>query len=61
MLCNFDEFWVYDFETQMDSPVDKVSLTDLPTKYGPLKFLFPDDNVPIFGNHQETVTRDAAD
>lgn len=22
ILCNFDEFWVYDFETQMDEPVD---------------------------------------
>jgi hypothetical protein len=21
ILCNFDEFWVYDFETQMDTPV----------------------------------------
>ena len=26
MLCNFDEFWVYDFETQMDAPVDKVTV-----------------------------------
>ena len=25
MLCNFDEFWVYDFETQMDAPVDRSS------------------------------------
>lgn len=23
ILCNFDEFWVYDFDTQMDAPVDK--------------------------------------
>ncbi|KAA0072241.1 DNA methyltransferase [Rhodanobacter sp. T12-5] len=61
VLCNFDEFWVYDFETQMDSPVDMVKLTELPTKFGPLKFLFPTDNEPVFGNHQETVTRDAAD
>jgi type I restriction-modification system DNA methylase subunit len=61
MLCNFDEFWVYDFETQMDSPVDKVALGELPTRYGPLAFLFPDDEEPVFGNHQETVTREAAD
>jgi len=61
VLCNFDEFWVYDFETQMDSPVDKVALGELPTRYGPLAFLFPDDEEPVFGNHQETVTRDAAD
>ncbi|MFC5439117.1 DNA methyltransferase [Rhodanobacter ginsenosidimutans] len=61
VLCNFDEFWVYDFETQMDSPVDKVTLAELPARYGPLAFLFPDDEEPVFGNHQETVTRDAAD
>lgn len=61
VLCNFDEFWVYDFETQMDTPVDKVKLAQLPTKFGPLKFLFPTDNEPVFGNHQETVTRHAAD
>jgi SAM-dependent methyltransferase len=61
VLCNFDEFWVYDFETQMDSPVDKVALGELPIRYGPLAFLFPDGEEPVFGNHQETVTRDAAD
>ncbi|KLO59422.1 DNA methyltransferase [Delftia tsuruhatensis] len=61
VLCNFDEFWVYDFETQLDTPVDKVSLSDLPNRFGPLGFLFPDDVAPVFGNHQESVTRLAAD
>ncbi len=61
VLCNFDEFWVYDFETQMDTPVDKVPLVELPTRYGPLNFLFPTQERPIFGNDQEAVTRDAAD
>jgi hypothetical protein len=61
VLCNFDEFWVYDFDTQMDTPVDKVRLTDLATKYGPLNFMFPGDVAPVFGNHQESVTRQAAD
>lgn len=61
VLCNFDEFWVYDFETQLDTPVDKVSLKDLPNKFGPLNFLFPGDIAPVFGNHQESVTRQAAD
>jgi len=22
MLCNFDEFWVFDFDTQIDTPID---------------------------------------
>jgi SAM-dependent methyltransferase len=61
VLCNFDEFWVYDFETQLDTPVDTVKLAELPGKYGPLNFMFPGDVTPIFGNHQETVTRQAAD
>jgi len=61
VLCNFDEFWVYDFETQLDTPVDVVKLTDLSTRYGPLNFLFPGDIAPQFGNHQEEVTRHAAD
>lgn len=61
VLCNFDEFWIYDFETQLDTPVDKVSLADVPNRFGPLGFLFPGDVAPVFGNHQETVTRQAAD
>ncbi|MBX3610737.1 MAG: class I SAM-dependent DNA methyltransferase [Hydrogenophaga sp.] len=61
VLCNFDEFWIYDFETQLDTPVDVVKLVDLPTRYGPLNFMFPGDVLPVFGNHQESVTRQAAD
>ncbi len=61
ILCNFDSFWVYDFETQLDTPVDIVHLSDLPEKYGALNFLFPGDHAPVFGNHQESVTRQAAD
>jgi len=61
VLCNFDEFWVYDFETQMDTPVDQLALTDLPKRCGPLAFLFPTRERPVFGNDQEAVTREAAD
>jgi SAM-dependent methyltransferase len=61
MLCNFDEFWVYDFETQMDTPLDEVPIAQLPDRYGPLAFLFPTGDKPVFGNNQEAVTREAAD
>ncbi len=61
VLSNFDEFWVYDFNVQMDSPVDTVRLDELPTRYGPLAFLFPTNEKPVFGNDQEAVTRKAAD
>ncbi|MCG3127120.1 MAG: hypothetical protein CHACPFDD_01978 [Phycisphaerae bacterium] len=61
VLCNFDEFWVYDFETQMDTPVDQLPLAELPQRWGPLAFLLPSHDRPVFGNDQEQVTRDAAD
>src|SRR5476651_1718637 len=38
ILCNFDEFHVYDFETQMDSPVGIAKLDTLAEHYGPLAF-----------------------
>jgi SAM-dependent methyltransferase len=61
ILCNFDELWVYDFETQMDEPVDRLPIDELPTRFGPLAFLFPTPERPVFGNDQEEVTRKAAD
>ncbi|HET6250963.1 MAG TPA: DNA methyltransferase [Tepidisphaeraceae bacterium] len=61
ILCNFDEFWVYDFNNQLDSPKDKVNLTELSTRWGPLAFLFPTNEPPKFGNDREKVTREAAD
>ncbi len=61
ILCNFDEIWVYDFETQMDTPVDRLPLSELPERDGPLAFLFPTPQRPVFGNDHEEVTRKAAD
>lgn len=60
VLCNFDEFQVYDFETQMDSPVGRLKLTDLPEHYGPLAFLFPGQPKPVFDNEHVAVTREAS-
>lgn len=45
----------------MDTPVDQVKTQELPARYGPLAFLFPGDEKPVFGNHHEEVTRAAAD
>jgi hypothetical protein len=61
VLCNFDQFRVYDFETQMDAPVDTLELTELPSRWGPLAFLFPGDHKPSFNNDRVAVTREAAD
>lgn len=61
VLCNFREFWVYDFDRQMGEPVDKVALEDIPKRYPALNFLFPSNPRPTFGNDREKVSRDAAD
>ena len=61
VLCNFDEFWIYDFDVQMREPVDRISLKDLPDRYTALNFLFPENREPIFNNNLIAVTRKAAD
>ena len=61
MLSNFDEFWIYDFDKQLDEPVDTVAIEELPRRYTALNFLFPENPDPIFGNDREAVSRDAAD
>jgi hypothetical protein len=61
VLCNFDEFRVYDFDTDLDMPKDTVALKDLPNRWGPLAFLAPGSPKPTFENDRETVTREAAD
>ena len=61
VLCNFDEFWIFDFNIQMDIPVDTMKLQDLPEKFGPLAFLYPTKEKPVFGSNLEAVTREAAD
>lgn len=61
VLSNFREFWIYDFDKQLDEPVDIVTLDDLPKRYTALNFLFPEDRKPIFNNDREAVSRRAAD
>ncbi|MGP7984291.1 DNA methyltransferase [Rhodoblastus sp.] len=61
VLCNFREFWIYDFDRQLNDPVDVVALDDLPKRYTALNFLFPDERKPLFDNDREAVSRTAAD
>ena len=61
VLCNFREFWIYDFDRQLNDPVDVVALDDLPKRYTALNFLFPDERKPLFNNDREAVSRKAAD
>ncbi|MDZ7918164.1 MAG: type IIL restriction-modification enzyme MmeI [Rhodococcus sp. (in: high G+C Gram-positive bacteria)] len=60
ILCNFDEIWVYDFNNQLDEPVEKIALDDLPSRADALAFMFPQAAEPVFGNDLVKVTREAA-
>jgi len=61
LLCNFNEFWIYDFNKQIDDPVDAVTIDELPRRYTALNFLFPQNPDPMFGDDREAVSREAAD
>lgn len=60
VLCNFDEFWIYDLNRQLDDPLDRIHLADLPRRWEVLGFLLPDPVEPVFQNDVVAVTRDAA-
>ncbi len=60
VLCNFDEFWIYDWNQQRD-PVDRVPLKDLPWRWKSLLFLVTLDQKPIFGNSRSDLTKVAAE
>ncbi|MBL8760801.1 MAG: class I SAM-dependent DNA methyltransferase [Phycisphaerae bacterium] len=61
VLCNFDEFWVYDFDQDIHQPQDIVALDELPERYGPLNFLWPTNEPVHFRVDREKATREAAD
>jgi hypothetical protein len=61
VLCNFDEFQIYDFDKQLNDPVDTVLLEELPKRYTAFNFLFPIEQKPLFNNDREAVSRKAAD
>jgi hypothetical protein len=60
VLCNFDEFWIYDLDQQLEEPVDRVALDDLPQRWEALAFLFPVEERPVFQNDLVAVTRESA-
>jgi hypothetical protein len=56
ILCNFDHFWIFDFENQVDTPVDSVSLEQLPERVGAFTFMEPENRTPVFRNNQVAIT-----
>jgi type II restriction/modification system DNA methylase subunit YeeA len=61
VLCNFREFWIYDFDKQLAEPVDIVTLEELPKRYTAFNFMLPVEQAPIFDNDKEQISREAAD
>ncbi|GAB4340138.1 MAG: class I SAM-dependent DNA methyltransferase [Cyanophyceae cyanobacterium] len=60
VLCNFDEFWIYDFDTQIDEPVDRIALGDLGQRASAFTFMVPGGAKPVFNNNQQEITEVAA-
>ncbi|MBE9169202.1 class I SAM-dependent DNA methyltransferase [Pleurocapsales cyanobacterium LEGE 06147] len=60
MLCNFDEFWIYDFDNQIDEPVDIVTLKNLPARTSAFGFMGLEPKNPVFQNNQVEVTQKTA-
>ncbi len=61
ILCNFDEFWIYDFNAQLFDPVERIFLRDLASSGSSFGFLLPTPEPTRFGNYRVEVTRKAAD
>lgn len=59
LLCNFEEFWVYDWNLQ-NSPLDKIHINELESRWRSLAFLSKEPVEPIFANNVVTVTKEAA-
>lgn len=58
VLCNFDEFWIYDFNIQVDTPVQTLTLEEL--SQHPEALLFMLGQKPKFGRNLVDITEDAA-
>ncbi|WP_319418895.1 DNA methyltransferase [Pleurocapsa sp. FMAR1] len=60
MLCNFDQFWIYDFDNQVDEPVDVIELLKLPERASAFGFMGLEEKNSIFQNNQVEVTKETA-
>jgi hypothetical protein len=61
ILCNFDEFWIYNFKKQSDEPIEKIPLARLAERIGAFAFMNPElGRAPVFNNNLIEVTEMAA-
>jgi len=60
ILCNFDEFWIYDFNLDIYDPQEKINLEDLQNRKEAFSFLLPKPKKPLFKSDKEDVTEKVA-
>lgn len=60
ILCNFDEFWIYDFNLQMAEPIDVVKTNELGSRVEAMSFFYPEERTPLFLSNHIDVTKKAA-
>jgi SAM-dependent methyltransferase len=56
ILCNFDEFWIYDFDENIYDPLEKITLVNLDNRREAFSFLLPVQKKPLFKTDREDVT-----
>ncbi len=56
ILCNFDDFWIYDFQSQINTPVDTIRLVDLADRLDAFTFMEFTTEAPKFRDYQLPVT-----
>ena len=61
VLCNFEEFWVYDTKINSDSPSDQIKADDLPSRWMALAFLHVDPLRPLFGYDRTAISAKVAE
>ena len=60
ILCNFDEFWIYDLNIQVYDPLEKITIDKLTERQEAFSFMLPKPRTPIFNYNKENVTEKAA-
>ena len=61
VLCNFDEFWIFDLNLQLNDPVHTIETDRIAEDYPALAFLYPIKEQPVFNNNNVVVTERAAE
>jgi len=60
VLCNFDEFWIYDLNVQVYEPLEKINIEQIHERSEVFAFMYPKPRNPIFNYNKEAVTEKAA-